>query len=240
MAVTALVTVLAVPLALGGAMLLAGPTPVAVTRPAAVVDAPRPAAAAPGPPAPDPPPPQPAPNSAPGPWPAPGSGPTPGPTPGPAVGYTWPLEPRPPVVRPFAPGPERWSAGHRGVDLRGQPDQPVLAAAPGRVVLAVAVGGVPVVVVLHPDGTRTTYEPVRASVRRGDVVRAGQPLGTLVTTGSHCFPETCLHWGALRGSAYLDPVVLIARRGPPVLLPFSLPVGLPAGRSRRPGRVATA
>ena len=48
----------------------------------------------------------------------------------------WPLRPRPAVLRMFdAPSPN-WNSGHRGVDLAGEPDQPVYAAAAGTVVFA--------------------------------------------------------------------------------------------------------
>ena len=63
--------------------------------------------------------------------------------------------------------------------------------------------------VLHADGLRSTYEPVRASVRLGERVQAATVLGTLVAPGSHCPPDACLHLGALRGRAYLDPMVLL-------------------------------
>ncbi len=67
--------------------------------------------------------------------------------------------------------------------------------------------------------TRTTYEPVTANVRVGDVLARGQPIGTLELAGSHCFPRTCLHWGWRRGSTYLDPLLLVGG-GPIVLLPL--------------------
>ena len=60
---------------------------------------------------------------------------------------------------------------------------------------------------VHGD-TRTTYEPVRATVSVGDEVAAGQPIGLLEVGGSHCFPTACLHWGWLRGRTYLDPLLL--------------------------------
>ena len=66
-----------------------------------------------------------------------------------------------------------------------------------------------VVVVGHDDGTRTTYEPVRPAVRVGDLVRTGEPVGTLSAAGGHCLPAACLHWGLLRGEQYLDPLTLV-------------------------------
>ena len=81
----------------------------------------------------------------------------------------WPLAPEPEVVRGFEPPPGPYAAGHRGVDLAGSPGQSVLSALPGTVGFAGSIGGKPVVTVVH-GGRRTTYEPVVASVRRGEEV----------------------------------------------------------------------
>lgn len=120
----------------------------------------------------------------------------------------WPLLPRPDVVAGFDPPDVRWGRGHRGVDLAGQVAQRVRASLPGRVTYAGPIAGRGVVVVSHGD-TRTTYEPVLASVRVGDPVAAGDRIGTLELWGSHCFPAACLHWGWLRGERYLDPLRLV-------------------------------
>lgn len=144
----------------------------------------------------------------------------------------WPLQPRPEVVRGFEPPPKRWLPGHRGVDLLGTPGQPVLAPVAGTVTYAGALGGRGVVVLSH-GATRTTYEPVRASVRIGAAVPAGAPIGRLSAAGSHCVPRACLHWGLIRGTEYLDPLSLAG--GAPVrLLPLAgvrEPNALPRGRS---------
>ncbi|WP_202879295.1 murein hydrolase activator EnvC family protein [Nocardioides cynanchi] len=135
----------------------------------------------------------------------------------------WPLQPRPSVVRAFDPPDLPFGSGHRGVDLAGSPGQLVHAALPGRVTYAGPLAGRGVVVVDHGD-TRTTYEPVSASVHVGDVVLGGQPLGALELAGSHCFPQACLHWGWLRGDTYLDPLLLVGV-GPIRLLPLWIPAG---------------
>jgi murein DD-endopeptidase MepM/ murein hydrolase activator NlpD len=120
----------------------------------------------------------------------------------------WPLDPEPDVVRPFEPPPDPYSAGHRGVDLAGMPGQVVRAALDGTVGFVGSIGGKPVVTVLH-GGRRTTYEPVVGIVERGQRVAAGDALGRLVVTDSHCFPAACLHWGLIRGEDYLDPLTLV-------------------------------
>ena len=79
----------------------------------------------------------------------------------------WPLRPRPAVVRAFdAPSPN-WQPGHRGVDLVARAGQPVYAAGAGTVVFAGDLAGRPLVSIAHPGGLRTTYEPLRPAVRRG-------------------------------------------------------------------------
>lgn len=120
----------------------------------------------------------------------------------------WPLEPRPEVVHGFDPPDTPWGAGHRGVDLAGRPGQVVASALGGQVIWAGRLAGRGVVVVGHGD-TRTTYEPVRPTVRVGDLVTAGGPIGVLELSGSHCLSEACLHWGWLRGETYLDPLDLV-------------------------------
>lgn len=123
--------------------------------------------------------------------------------------WQWPLTPRPRVVRPYAAPRSTWGAGHRGVDLASAGGQPVRAVAAGTVTHVGVIAGRPTVTVTHPDGLRSTYEPVAAAVRAGDTVTAGQVLGTLVIAGSHCPPTACLHLGALRGREYLDPMTLL-------------------------------
>lgn len=111
--------------------------------------------------------------------------------------------------------PERnWQPGHRGVDLALRPGGAVLAAGGGTVAFAGTVAGVPVVSIDHPGGLRTTYQPVHASVRVGDAVDEGQPIGTLARTASAASASAGdhdgLHWGARTGpDAYIDPLSLL-------------------------------
>ena len=154
----------------------------------------------------------------------------------------WPLDPQPDVVRGFEPPPHPFAVGHRGVDLAGRPGQPVVATLPGTVGFAGSIGGKPVVTVLH-GGRRTTYEPVVASVERGQEVAAGAVLGRLTLTDSHCFPAACLHWGLIRGAGaggdYRDPLSLVGP-GTVRLLPLwgeaagSIPWAPPLERWSRP------
>lgn len=144
----------------------------------------------------------------------------------------WPLEGRPAVAERFAAPDVRWGPGHRGVDLYGVPGQPVRASMAGTIAFAGTVAGVASVSIDHPDGTRTTHQPVAPGVVAGAEVSAGDVIGVLLPTGSHCAPLTCLHWGWRTGSGsglvYLDPLRLVAL--PRVrLLPLT-PAGGPDGR----------
>ena len=132
----------------------------------------------------------------------------------------WPLDPRPEVVHGFDPPEVRWGSGHRGVDLAGRVGQPVRAALAGTVTFAGRVAGRGVVVVAH-GSTRTTYQPVTALVRRGEVVARGQVIGTLAWFGTHCLPAACLHWGLVAGETYLDPLSLVGGPRPVRLLPLT-------------------
>ncbi len=161
---------------------------------------------------------------------------------GPAVAFdepgvdplgAWPLRPEPAVVARFDLPESPYGAGHRGVDLAGSVGQVVRSALPGRVTYAGSIAGRGVVVVDH-GATRTTYEPVAASVPLGTSITRGDPIGTLELGGSHCFPRTCLHWGwiawgGITGETYLDPLRLVGL-GPVRLLPL---------RGAAPPQVAT-
>ncbi|MFC4057579.1 murein hydrolase activator EnvC family protein [Planomonospora corallina] len=138
-----------------------------------------------------------------------------------AARWAWPLPGRPRVLRSFAPPPEPWLPGHRGVDLLAAPGTPVHAAGRGTVGYAGTLAGRGVVTVLHPGGLRTTYLPVRPSVERGETVAPGQVIGVLEDVPGHC-PTGCLHWGLLRDRRYLDPLLLLGL-GRVRLLPLTAP-----------------
>ncbi|WP_112137512.1 M23 family metallopeptidase [Glycomyces dulcitolivorans] len=108
----------------------------------------------------------------------------------------------------FDPPPLPWMPGHRGVDLGATDAQTVVAAGPGTVMFADDLAGRGVVSIAHPNGLRTTYEPVEPSVAAGETVVAGQPIGTLQPGHASCPSAVCLHLGLKRGPLYLDPMLL--------------------------------
>lgn len=148
----------------------------------------------------------------------------------PARDWRWPLAGEPRVLAVFERPAQRWSPGHRGVDLAVDAGQAVVAPAGGTVTFVGRVVDRSVVALETPDGLRSTLEPVAATVAVGQVVVAGDAVGTVEDPAagrSHCAPGACLHWGVRRGAGreatYLDPLlVLLARGSPgaPALLPW--------------------
>ncbi|WP_369798103.1 murein hydrolase activator EnvC, partial [Cellulomonas sp. B6] len=142
--------------------------------------------------------------------------------PAPPVVYRPPLAPPVTVVREFDAPPRPWLAGHRGVDLAAVEGDRVLAPARGVVTFAGRVVDRGVVTVEHPDGRRSSLEPVAASVAAGHVVEVGDEIGE-VTGRAHAGPDgtgaDAVHWGVREGDVYLDPWALLPGLGPVVLLP---------------------
>lgn len=128
------------------------------------------------------------------------------------------------VLRAFDPPAQNWLPGHRGVDLSLAVGDPVLAAGNGVVAFVGQVAGTPTLSIDHPDGIRTTYQPVFSPLASGDEVFAGQVVGRLADPGDH-WPG--LQWGARRGGEYLNPLGLL-RQVVIRLKPVDAPV------SRRP------
>ena len=146
-------------------------------------------------------------------------------------------ESRPRVVHPFEKPAQRWSAGHRGVDLAvPENDRRVYAPAPGKVVFSGTVVNRKVLVIAHPDGRRSTFEPMDEALPVGTTVAAGEVIGTVaVTAGStserpyrRC-TTVCLYWGVRQGGArgdgsgkdaeYINPMSLLGSKEPSILLP---------------------
>ena len=134
--------------------------------------------------------------------------------------YVPPLSGRLRVLRAFEPPPKPYAAGHRGVDLDAVVAAPVLAAGAGQVTFAGQVAGRGLVVIRHADGISTEYEPLAPLVTSGQAVARGQPIGRLSGQHDRWPAGRCLHWGARRGDAYLDPLLLLLALGPVRLLPW--------------------
>ena len=144
---------------------------------------------------------------------------------------------RPRVVHPFEKPAQRWSAGHRGVDLAvPENDRRVYAPAPGKVVFSGTVVNRKVLVIAHPDGRRSTFEPMDEPLPVGTPVAAGEVIGTVAVTAGgtserpyrRCI-TVCLYWGVRQGGArgdgsgktaeYINPMSLLGSKEPSILLP---------------------
>lgn len=146
-------------------------------------------------------------------------------------------ESRPRVVHPFEKPAQRWSAGHRGVDLAvPENDRHVYAPAPGKVVFSGTVVNRKVLVLAHPDGRRSTFEPMDEALPVGTTVAAGEVIGTVTVTASSTGERpyrrcttVCLYWGVRQGGArgdgsgkdaeYINPMSLLGSKEPSILLP---------------------
>ena len=146
-------------------------------------------------------------------------------------------ESRPRVVHPFEKPAQRWSTGHRGVDLRvPENDRRVYAPAPGKVVFSGTVVNRKVLVIAHPDGRRSTFEPMDEALPVGTTVAAGEVIGTVAITAGGTSERpyrrcttVCLYWGVRQGGArgdgsgkaaeYINPMSLLGSKEPSILLP---------------------
>lgn len=146
-------------------------------------------------------------------------------------------ESRPRVIHPFEKPAQRWSAGHRGVDIAiPENDRRVYAPAPGTVVFSGTVVNRKVLVIAHPDGRRSTFEPMDEALPVGTTVAVGDVIGTVAgaADGNSERPyrrcsTVCLYWGVRQGGArgdgsgktaeYINPMSLLGSKEPSILLP---------------------
>ena len=146
-------------------------------------------------------------------------------------------ESRPQVIHTFEKPAQRWSAGHRGVDIAiPENDRRVYAPAPGKVVFSGTVVNRKVLVIAHPDGRRSTFEPMDEALPVGTTVAAGDVIGTVAVTASGNSERSyrrcstpCLYWGVRQGGArgdgsgkeaeYINPMSLLGSKKPSILLP---------------------
>lgn len=120
-----------------------------------------------------------------------------------------------PIVDGFRPPSSQYGPGNRGIDLAAEPGELVRAAADGTVTFAGRIGSSTHVVVLHPDGLRTSYSFLAGTeLRRGAHVEQGDVVGRAAGP---------VHFGVRAGDEYLDPTAVLAGGPPSVHL-------VPAGR----------
>jgi murein DD-endopeptidase MepM/ murein hydrolase activator NlpD len=105
-------------------------------------------------------------------------------------------------------------AGHHGIDFAAKRGTPVVASADGRVVDSTDLysGGAKygkTILIAHANGLRSLYAHLdRRQVAEGDVVKAGQLIGTSGATGKVTGPH--LHFEVRDGSRIVDPETVLA------------------------------
>ncbi|MBF1673968.1 MAG: M23 family metallopeptidase [Rothia mucilaginosa] len=141
------------------------------------------------------------------------------------------------MIHPFEKPAQRWSAGHRGVDLAvPENDRHVYAPAPGKVVFSGTVVNRKVLVIAHPDGRRSTFEPMDEALPVGTTVAVGEVIGTVAGAAGGNSERSyrrcstpCLYWGVRQGGVrgdgsgkaaeYINPMSLLGSKEPSILLP---------------------
>src|SRR6202000_1871189 len=97
-----------------------------------------------------------------------------------------------------------YSAGHRGIDIAATGD--VYAPADGVVHYSGFVVDRYVLSISHPGDVISSYEPVKSTLRVGDVVTKGEAIGRLEP--GHC-AELCLHFGVRVHGQYVSPPLFL-------------------------------
>jgi murein DD-endopeptidase MepM/ murein hydrolase activator NlpD len=135
-----------------------------------------------------------------------------------SAGWSWPLNPKPAVLRAFDPPAKPWLSGHRGVDLEAASfDALVTTPAAGTVNFVGVVVDRPVITIDHGDGLRSSFEPVESALVKGTRVTEGESLGHILP--GHCGALPCVHWGVRRGEVYVNPLAFVTDLRPSILLP---------------------
>ncbi len=122
-----------------------------------------------------------------------------------------------PSPYPFEPAYGGYPHFHTGIDLAGPFGTPIVAAADGVVAVAESstVGYGNHVIIAHSGGLLTLYGHLEAMlVKPGDVVKAGQPIGLLGSTGNstgpHCHFEVRVNGTPVDPRPFLPPLPINA------------------------------
>jgi murein DD-endopeptidase MepM/ murein hydrolase activator NlpD len=136
--------------------------------------------------------------------------------------WAWPLDGAHEVTAPYRAPAHEYGPGHRGIDLASAPGSVVHAPADGVVAFRGIVVDRALLTIEHPGGYVSTFEPLTSDLSPGDVVSAGQPIGT-VAIGGHAVAGT-LHLGVRLGGVYINPMLLFGDVPRAVLLPCCAPL----------------
>jgi Peptidase family M23 len=158
--------------------------------------------------------------------------------------WVWPL--RGDVITPYRNGSDPYASGqHRGIDIAGALGTAVVAATSGEVRFAAVAGSSGLTVSVRTADGRydTSYLHLSSTaVRRGDLVAAGELVGTVGTSGTRSAAAPHVHFGVRdAGSrhAYHDPLGFLpppAATQPPRGAPAPQPAPAPVAPAPAPVR----
>lgn len=131
--------------------------------------------------------------------------------------WLWPTDGQRLVIAPFRAPAHDYGPGHRGMDVAAEPGSQVHSPADGVIAFRGTVVDRPLITIDHGRGYVTTLEPVASDLSPGDVVTAGDVLGTLAD-GGHA-PRGTLHVGVRVDDVYVNPRGLFGRPPRAILLP---------------------
>jgi len=129
--------------------------------------------------------------------------------------WRWPVDPPRSIARQYLAPASPYGSGHRGIDIRA-PGATLYAPADGVVHFAGVVVDRPVLSIRHGGGVISSYEPVVATVARGDAVTRGDVIGTVLP--GHC-ESVCVHVGVRVDGEYVSPMTWFGGIPASVLLP---------------------
>jgi murein DD-endopeptidase MepM/ murein hydrolase activator NlpD len=132
--------------------------------------------------------------------------------------WVWPVDGERWVLRDFVAPPSAYGAGHRGVDLAARAEHATVRSPVGGVVHFAGVVVDRPLVTVRTGQLLVTLEPVDPTVAEGDVVAAGDSLGTL--EAGHC-ARPCVHLGVRLAGEYVSPLLYLGGLQRAVLLPLS-------------------
>ncbi len=121
------------------------------------------------------------------------------------------------VERAYVQPADRYSPGHRGVDLALLADQSLHSPADGVVAFVGTVAARPIITIDHGAGLVTTLEPVVSTLAVGSAVARGDAVGTLASGGHAALGA--VHFGVRLEGEYINPLLLLGGVPRAVLLP---------------------
>lgn len=133
------------------------------------------------------------------------------------AGWLWPVAGARSVIEPFRAPAHDYGPGHRGMDIAAEGEAVVRAPAAGVVAFRGTVVDRPLITIDHGSGLVSTFEPVTSDLAPGDIVAAGDPIGTM-STGGHAARGT-VHVGVRLDDRYINPLPLFGAPPRAVLLP---------------------